>query len=115
MAGSGMVLLLVGVRPGLPVLSMLHGPVQQIRQAIFDAWKKKVSGDVCSRAAFRQWSAPSSFRVSEGATQALTVFGQERRRFFEEFWLEGLWSGFLLEFVHREIVSCYLVTFCCDL
>ena len=40
-------------RPGLPVLSMIDGPVQYFRSAILDAWRHKVSVDLCSRKGFR--------------------------------------------------------------
>ena len=34
-------------RPGLPVLSMVAGPIQHFRAAILDAWRDKVSVDLC--------------------------------------------------------------------
>ena len=40
-------------RPGLPVLSMVAGPVQHFRSAILDAWRHKVSMDLCARKGFR--------------------------------------------------------------
>ena len=40
-------------RPGLPVLSMVAGPVQHFRSAILDAWRQKVSMDLCARKGFR--------------------------------------------------------------
>ena len=35
------------VRPGLPPLSNLAGPVQHFLNAIFEAWRDKVSLDLC--------------------------------------------------------------------
>ena len=40
-------------RPGLPLLSNLAGPVQHFRAAILDAWRNKVTADLCGRAGFR--------------------------------------------------------------
>ena len=40
-------------RPGLPVLSMVDGPVQHFRAAILDAWRHKVSMGLCARKGFR--------------------------------------------------------------
>ena len=39
--------------PGLPPLSNLAGLVQHFRAAILDAWRNKVSADLCSRKGFR--------------------------------------------------------------
>ena len=41
------------VRPGLPVLDMVAGPIQHFRSAILDAWRHRVSLDLCSRKGFR--------------------------------------------------------------
>ena len=35
-------------RPGLAVLSMVAGPFQHFRAAVLDAWRHKVSVDLCS-------------------------------------------------------------------
>ena len=40
-------------RPGLPLHSNLAGPVQHIKAAILDAWRNKVSVDLCGRKGFR--------------------------------------------------------------
>ena len=40
-------------RPGLLVLSNFAGPVQHLRAAVLDAWRKKVSADPCARKGFR--------------------------------------------------------------
>ena len=40
-------------RPGLPLLSNLAGPVQHFRAAILDAWRDKVSADLCGWKGFR--------------------------------------------------------------
>ena len=40
---------LAWVRPGLPLLSNLAGPIQHFRSAILDAWRNKVAADVGGR------------------------------------------------------------------
>ena len=40
-------------RPGLLLLSNLAGPVQHFKAAILDAWRDKVSVDLCGRKGFR--------------------------------------------------------------
>ena len=40
-------------RPGLPVLSMVAGPIQHFRAAVLDAWRHTVSVDLRSRKGFR--------------------------------------------------------------
>ena len=44
---------LAWVRPGLPLLSNLAGPIQHFRAAILDAWRNKVAADLCRRKGFR--------------------------------------------------------------
>ena len=44
---------LAWVRPGLPLLSNLAGPIQHFRSAILDAWRNKVAADLCGRKGFR--------------------------------------------------------------
>ena len=46
-------LALAWVRPGLPLLSDLAGPIQHFRTAILDAWRNKVAADLCRRKGFR--------------------------------------------------------------
>ena len=45
--------LLGWLRPGLPVLSNLAGPIQQVKSAILNAWRDKVAADLCAREGFR--------------------------------------------------------------
>ena len=40
-------------RPGLPLLSNLAGPIQHFKAAILDAWRNKVTADLCGREGFR--------------------------------------------------------------
>ena len=44
---------LAWVRPGLPLLSNLAGPVQHFEAALLDAWHDKVAADLCGREGFR--------------------------------------------------------------
>ena len=41
------------IRPGLPVLSVVAGPIQHFRSAVLDAWRHRVSMGLCSRKGFR--------------------------------------------------------------
>ena len=43
----------VWCRPGLPGLSLLAGPYQHFKAAIWDAWRSKVSFYMCQRQGFR--------------------------------------------------------------
>ena len=40
-------------RPRLPLLSNLAGPLQHFKDAILDAWRNKVTADLCGRKGFR--------------------------------------------------------------
>ena len=44
---------LLGFGLGLPPLSNLAGPVQHFKGAILEAWRDKVSSDLCCRKGFR--------------------------------------------------------------
>ena len=41
------------IRPGLPPLRMMTGPIQHFRSAIWQAWQHKVATDLCKRQGFR--------------------------------------------------------------
>ena len=41
------------IRPGLPPLRMMTGPIQHFRSAIWQAWQHKVATDLCKRKGFR--------------------------------------------------------------
>ena len=43
---------LAWVRPGLPLLSNLADPIQHFKAALLDAWRNKVSADLCGRKVF---------------------------------------------------------------
>ena len=44
---------LAWVRPGLPLLSNLAGPIQHFKATLLDAWRNKVTADLCGRKGFR--------------------------------------------------------------
>ena len=44
---------LAWMRPGLPMLNNLAGPIQHFSSAIIDAWRNKVAADLCGRKGFR--------------------------------------------------------------
>ena len=44
---------LAWMRPGLPMLSHIAGPIQHFRSAILDAWRDNVPVDLCGREGFR--------------------------------------------------------------
>ena len=48
---------LAWVRPGLPLLSNLAGPIQHYRAAILDVWRNKVADDLCGRKGFSRWAS----------------------------------------------------------
>ena len=41
------------IRPGLPPLRMMTGPIQHFRSAMWQAWQHKVATDLCKRKGFR--------------------------------------------------------------
>ena len=72
-------------RPGLPVLSMMAGPIQHFRAAVLDAWRHKVSVDLCSRKGFR--GGPFWISLAPCSSLTLTMFGREIRHCFVVFFL----------------------------
>ena len=53
LVSGGILLLLLGLGLVLPLLSNLAGPVQHFRVAVLDAWRNKITADICGRAGFR--------------------------------------------------------------
>ena len=66
---------LAWVRPGLPLLDNLAGPVQNFQAAILDAWRNKVAADLFCRQGFRG----SSLLDVRGSLQLLDFFSCSRR------------------------------------
>ena len=90
-------------RPGLPGLSNLAGPVQHFRSAIHDAWRNKVSADLCARKGFRD----SSLLDIRGSHQLLcSSHVRERDKMILRSVAGGVWNGFLLSKVRGEVVPC---------
>ena len=91
-------------RPGLPGLSNLAGPVQHFRSAIHDAWRNKVSADLCARKGFRG----SSLLDIRGSHQLLcSSHVRERdKMLLRSIMAGGVWHGFLLSKVRGEVVPC---------
>ena len=100
---------LAWVRPGLPLLSHLAGPFQHFRAAILDAWRNKVTSDLCKRKGFRC----GPLLDIHGTLQLLKFFSCSRKReirlcfapFLLEvfgmvfFWVTFVDSSFLVGFV----------------
>ena len=91
-------------RPGLPVLSMVAGPVQHFRAAVLGAWRHKVSVDLCSRKGFRG----GPFLDVSGTMQLLNSdHVRERDKALLRGVLVGsVWNGFLLVKVKNCHVPC---------
>ena len=91
-------------RPGLPVLSNLAGPIQHFRAAVLEAWRNKVSADLCSRKGFRG----SPFLGINGTLQLLNS-GHVRERdkaLLRGVLAGGVLNGFLLGNVWGQPVPC---------
>ena len=92
------------VRPGLPLLSTLAGPIQHFRAAILGAWRDKVAADLCRRKGFRggplldvhgSLQLPNSSHVRERDKALLRAV-----------MVGGVWNGFLLGRVRGQHVPC---------
>ena len=92
------------VRPGLPPLSNLAGPVQHFKAAILDAWRDKVSVDLCCRMGFRG----GPLLDVHGSLQLLTSSHVRERdeALLRSIMVGGVWNGFLLGRVRGQIVPC---------
>ena len=66
------------IRPGLPPLRMLTGPIQHFRDAIWQAWQHKVAADLCKRRGFSGGGGGFGFDI-HGSHQLL-VFPSEGKR-----------------------------------
>ena len=79
-------------RPGLPLLSKLAGPEQDVKAAILDAWRNKAAADLCGREGFRGGpllDIPGSF-------QLLNSFHVRDRDkgLLRSIMVGGVWNGF---------------------
>ena len=88
----------------MPLLSNLAGPLQHFRTAILDAWRNKVSADLCGRKGFR--GGPSL--DIHGSLQLLNPshVRERDRALLRGVMVGGVWNGLLLGRVRGQAVSC---------
>ena len=92
------------IRPGLPPLRMLTGPVQHFRSAIWQAWQHRVATDLCKRKGFR---GGFGFDIYGSHQQLVSSHLRERDKMLLRAILSGrVWNGFLLSKVKKEDVPC---------
>ena len=96
--------ILAWVRPGLPPLSNLAGPIQHFMAAILDAWHDKFSVDLCGRKGFRG----GPLLDVHGSLQLLNSSHVRERdkALLRSIMVGGVWNGFLLGRVRSQIVPC---------
>ena len=89
-------------RPGLPVLQHLAGPYQHFKAAIWEAWKLKVSFDLCRR----QGSRGGPLLDIAGSLQLLHAphVRERDKALLRSIMVGGVWNGFLLGHARKEIV-----------
>ena len=98
----GLLSWLVGwVRDGVPVLSILAGPIQHFRSAVLEGWRSKVSADLCAGEGFRgcPWLDCSSFFFSDHVRE-------RDKALLRSILVGGVWNGFLLRGVRGRRVPC---------
>ena len=98
-------LALAWIRPGLPLLSNLAGPIRHFKAALLDAWRNKVTTHLCRRKGFR---CGPLFEVY-GSLQLLNSSHVRERekallRTIMVWWCFGM--GFLLGRVRHQVVPC---------
>ena len=95
---------LAWIRPGLPLLSNLAGPIQHFRAALLDAWRNKVAADLCGRKGFRG----GPLQHVHGSLQLLNSSHVRERdeALLRSIMVGGVWNGFLLGRVERQPVPC---------
>ena len=95
---------LAWVRPGLPMLSNLAGPIQHFKAAIIDAWRNKVAADLCGREGFRG----GLLLDVHGSLQLLNSSHVRERdkALLRSFLVGGVRNGFLLGRVRHQVVPC---------
>ena len=82
----------------MPLLSNLAGPIQHFQAAILDAWRDKVTADLCKRKGFRG----GPLLDVHGSLQLL-VSSHVRERdkaLLRAIMVGGVWNGFLLRHVN---------------
>ena len=95
---------LAWVRPGLPMLSILAGPIQHFKTAILDAWRNKVTADLCGREGFRGGPLLDVF----GSSQLLNSSHVRERdkALLRHIMVGSVWNGMLLGRVRHQAVPC---------
>ena len=95
---------LAWTRPGLPLLSNLAGPLQHFKAALLDAWRNKVSANLCSRQGFRG----GPLLDVHGSLQLLNSSHVRERdkALLRAIMVGGVWNGFLLGRVRGREVFC---------
>ena len=96
--------ILAWVRAGLPPLSNLAGPVQHFKAAILEAWRDKVSVDLCGRKGFRG----GPLLDVHGSLQLLdsSHVREREKALLRSIMVGGIWNGFLLGRVRSQVVPC---------
>ena len=91
-------------RPGLPMLQQLAGPYQHFKAAIWEAWKLKVSFDLCRRQGFR---GGPLLDIAGSLKLLHAPHVRERdKALLRGIMVGGVWNGFLLGHARGEIVPC---------
>ena len=92
------------MRPGLPMLSNLAGPIQHFRSAILDAWRNRIAVDLCGR----RGSRGGPLLDIHGSLQLLnSSHVRERDKgLLRSVMVGGVWNGFLLGRVRNQTVPC---------
>ena len=95
---------LAWVRPGLPLLSNLAGPIQHFKAAVLDAWRNKVAADLYGRKGFRG----GLLLDIHGSLQLLNSSHVRERdkALLRAIMVGGVWNGFLLSRVRGQAVPC---------
>ena len=96
--------ILAWVRPGLPPVSNLAGPIQHFRAALQDAWRNKAAADLCGRKGFRG----GPLLDIHGSLQLLNSSHVRERdkALLRSIMVGGVWNGFLLSRVRSQVVPC---------
>ena len=97
-------LALAWIRPCLPLLSNLAGPVQHFRAAVLDAWQNKAAADLCGREGLR--GGPLlDIRCSLQLHNSSHVRDRDKG-LLRSVLVGGVWNGFLLSRVKGQPVPC---------
>ena len=95
---------LAWIRPGLPLLSILAGPIRHFQAAILDAWRNKVAADLCCRQGFRG----GPLLDVRGSLQLLNSdhVRERDKALLRSILVGGVLNGFLLGKIRSQVVPC---------